>query len=523
MMQKTFKNIGTYIRQHPKIDLLILGLGLTIFLVVTLVNAPRAAIWFDEAFSVYIAQFSFWDIARYTAVDVHPPFYYWLLKVWSDLFGTTELAFRSLSIVFGAGTIAASFFLARKLFGRQTAWLTVLFLSLSPMLIRYSDEARMYTLAALIVVAATYVMVRAKETGSRKLWVLYGVLVSLGMWTNYFTALPWIAHWVWWGMQKWKKERGFKQNVKAVFSKEWFLTYALAVILFAPWLVVMVRQLGVAQSGFWISPVGVDTVNNYFTNIFYYLEHGQVRSWLALLMVVVLAALLFAIPKAYKAFKPKERSSFWLIGLLAWLPPVFLYLVSMPPLSSSFVERYFVPSIVAAGIFGAVTIVAGTRKWKTFWRVGLVVAISGMMIFGITNVYKYGNYNKNTNTNIQTRDAVRAAQDASNPGVPIIASSPWLFYEAIPYATDEHPIYFIDEDTGYIYGSLEMLKDNDLHKIKDLNAFEKQNPVFWYLGMGEGSTVSGYRTTWEPLRTVGPIDSYTGKLVYKATEFRINQ
>ena len=155
MMQKTFKNIGTYIRQHPKIDLLILGLGLTIFLVVTLVNAPRAAIWFDEAFSVYIAQFSFWDIARYTAVDVHPPFYYWLLKVWSDLFGTTELAFRSLSIVFGAGTIAASFFLARKLFGRQTAWLTVLFLSLSPMLIRYSDEARMYTLAALIVVAAT--------------------------------------------------------------------------------------------------------------------------------------------------------------------------------------------------------------------------------------------------------------------------------------------------------------------------------------------------------------------------------
>lgn len=523
-MKNTFKKIGVYIRQHPKIDLIILGIGLTIFLVVALLNAPRAAIWFDEAFSAYIIQFSYWDIARYTAVDVHPPVYYWILKAWSSLFGTTELALRSLSVVFGAGIIGVSFFLTRKLFGRASAWLTVLLLSVSPMLIRYSDEARMYSLAALIVMVATYVLIKAKANNSRKNWIIYALLVSLGMWTHYFTALAWVAHWVWWVAQKWTKNQSLKKNLKAVFSKEWFLAYVLAVVLFIPWLIVMIRQLGVVQSGgFWIGPVGVNTVNNYFTNIFYYLEHGQVRSWLALLLLSVLAILVVNIPKAYRTLKNKQKPGFWLIALLAWVPPVLLFVASMPPLRSSFVERYLVPAVVAATIFGAVVIVYGTQKWKFVWRVALVITIVAMMITGITNVYKYGNYNKNTNTNIQTRDAVQAAQAAAGPGVPIIASSPWLFYEAAPYATSEHPIYFIDEDTDYIFGSLEMLNDNDRNKIKDLNAFERQHPIIWYLGMGDADSVTGYRSDWEPLRTVGPTDQYTGKTIYKATEFRVNQ
>ena len=183
-MKKKIQSLSTYIKAHPKIDLIILGFGLAIFIAITLANVSRASIWFDEAFSAYIVQFSFWDIARYTATDVHPPFYYWLLKIWSSMFGTTELAYRSLSILFGAGAISSAFFLTRKLFGRKTAWVSLLFLAISPMLIRYSDEARMYTLASLIVLSATYVLLRAKETQKKSTWIWYGVLVSLGMWTH---------------------------------------------------------------------------------------------------------------------------------------------------------------------------------------------------------------------------------------------------------------------------------------------------------------------------------------------------
>ena len=522
-MKSFINSVTRYIKKHPKVDLAILFAGLAVFLVITLINAPRASIWFDEAFSTYLVQFSFWDIARYTASDVHPPFYYWLLKVWSSLFGTTELAYRSLSILFGAATAVIAFFLSRKLFGRKVAWLSLVFIVLSPMLIRYSDEARMYTLAALIVFSATFVLMKAEETKKKKYWVWYGVLVSLGMWTHYFTALVWLAHLVWHVTQVWHKGIKPIDLLKKIFTKPWIITYAVAIGLFIPWLPFMAFQLGVVQSnGFWIGPVGVDTPTNYLTNYFYYLEHAQAQSWIAVVLLFVVVATLLALPRALKTLATKEKRSFLLISLLAFLPPVLLFAASLPPLRSSFVERYLVPSLVALSIFLAVVLIKGTSKWPRLWRTLPILLIIGMMIFGITNVYKYGNYNKNTNLHILTRQAVKAAQDASPAGTPIIAASPWIFYEAAPYSTPDHPIYFIDANTQYIFGSLDMLKDNDQHKIKDLAAFEKEHTTIWYLGTSEDEDIAPYEESWKKIETVGVPDSITGKTVYKATAYKVN-
>lgn len=522
-MKKIYLAARRHIQQHPKLDIAVLILGLAIFATIALLNAPRAAIWFDEAFSAYLVQFSFWDIARFTASDVHPPLYYWLLKVWSSLFGTTELAYRSLSVALGAATVTVAFFLSRKLFGRKVAWTALLFLILSPMLIRYSDEARMYTLAALIVFSATYVMLKARATNNTKLWVLYGVLVSLGMWTHYFTALVWLAHWAWHGMEVWQPKLSFKQFTKRFFTKGWTIAYAVAVGVFLAWLPFMAFQLGVVQGGgFWIGPVGVDTPANYLTNYFYYLEHGQVHGWLALVLLATSIVAVLAIPKAFKALRAKERRSFMLIACLAWAPPVLLFLASMPPLRSSFVERYLIPSVVALSIFLAVVLVVGTRRWKPLWRALPIIAVAGMMVGGIVNVYYYGNFNKNSNTHILTREAVQAAQAASPDGTPIVAASPWVFYEAIPYSTPQHPVFFIDESTDYKYGSLDMLKYNDQHKIKDLAQFEKDNPVIWYLNNTSEPDVAPYQQNWVKLQTVTTQDDITGKSLYKATEYRVS-
>lgn len=522
-MKKFIKSVSTYVKKHPKLDIALLIVGLAVFLAVTIINAPRASIWFDEAFSTYIVQFSFWDIARYTASDVHPPFYYWLLKVWSSLFGTTEIAYRSLSIIFGAATAVVAFFLSRKLFGRKVAWLSFIFIVLSPMLIRYSDEARMYTLAALIVMSATYVLVKAEETNKRKYWIWYGIFVSLGMWTHYFTALAWLAHVAWHITQVWHKGIAPKEFWKKLFTKPWVVTYAIAVGLFLPWLPFMAKQLSVVQGGgFWIGPVGVDTPTNYLSNYFYYLEHGQTQSWLALALIFVVIVSVVALPKAYKAISTKEKRSFLLISALAWVPPVLLFAASLPPLRSSFVERYLVPSIVALSIFLAVVLIKGTRTWRPLWRVFPVVLIIGMMILGITNVYKYGNYNKNTNVHILTREVVKAAQDASPIGTPIIAETPWLFYEAVAYSTPDHPVYFIDENTQYYFGSLDMLKNNDLHKIKDLAAFKKEHPTIWYLGSTDDADITPYEASWKKIETVGVKDDITGKTSYKATAYKVS-
>lgn len=522
-MKKYINSVATYIKTHPKTDLIVLFVGLAIFAAITIMNAPRASIWFDEAFSAYIAQFSFWDIARYTASDVHPPFYYWLLKVWSSLFGTTELAYRSLSILFGGAATAVAFFLSRKLFGRKIAWLSLLFIILSPMLIRYSDEARMYTLVSLIVMSATYVLVKAEETKQRKYWIWYGVLVSLGMWTHYFTALAWLAHLVWHGTQVWRKGNSAKEFRKRLLTKPWVVTYALAVGLFIPWIPFMAFQLGVVQgTGFWIGPVTINTPANYFTNYFYYLEHEQVHSWLALAIIFILVISIAVLPKVYKALNTKEKRSFLLISALAWAPPALLFLSSLPPLRSSFVERYLVPSTIALSIFLAILLVKGTQKWRPFWRVLPVVLIVGMMIFGITNVYKYGNFNKNTSFHIFTREVIDQIKDKAQAGEVIVAQTPWVFYEAIPYATSEHPIYYLGDTANANIGSLMMLKDNDQYKITNLEAFKKEHPKIWFIGQNDkGVGIPPFEASWKAIQTVDKKDEITGRTIYQATEFDV--
>lgn len=522
-MKKIADQTLRFIKNHPKLDIFVLVAGLVIFATIALFNVTNASIWFDEAFSAYIIQFSFWDIARYTATDVHPPFYYWVLKTWTLLFGTSDLALRSMSIFFGGAVISATFLLARKLFSRSVAWVTLLLLILSPMLIRYSDEARMYTLAAFIVVLATYMLVKATQRKQRKLWVYYGLLVSLGMWTHYFTAFAWLAHWVWRATQTWRKGDTFKIAWKKFFTKDWVVAHAVAVGVFLPWLIVMAYQLTVVQaSGFWISPVSIDTPANYLSNYFYYLEHYEAQSWLAFALIAIVILLLVLLPKAYRALKEGEKKSFVLISCLAWAPPVLLFLASLPPLRPSFVERYLLPAIIALSVFIAVVLVVGTRKWKAIYRAIPVVLISAMMIFGITNVYYYGNFNKNTMYHILTKQVVQEIQRKAEPGQPIVSQTPWVFYEAIQYTSPEHPVFFVNESTEYVFGSLSMLEDNDRNKIKDFDSFAKANPVIWYIGQNESGDINPLRENWIKLQSVAIKDEITGKTIYRATQYRIN-
>jgi 4-amino-4-deoxy-L-arabinose transferase-like glycosyltransferase len=523
-MTNFLSKLIAFLKAHPKTDSIFLATALIVFLAVTLSNVSSAAFWFDEAFGSYLIQFNFADIAHYTSSDVHPPLYYWALKIWSEVFGTGEFGLRSLSIFFATATVAVTFFLTRRLFGRKVALVSLVFLALSPMLVRYADEARMYTMAAFIAVSATYLLIKATESKQKRWWVFYGILVGLGMWTHYFTALIWLAHWAWYAWVTYSKGSSLKAWLKKFFNKNWVLAYIVAVAVYSPWLYFMVKQLGVVQaSGFWIGPVSLDTPTNYLTNTFYYLEHGQAQGWFALALITIVALIIVLIPKVYKSFTKAEKSNFILVSSIAWVPGVLLVLASLPPLRSSFVERYLIPAIVFLMVFMAVVLVAGTKKWRPVFRALPILLIAGMMIFGITNVYKYGNYNKNTNYHIVTRDVIKQVQAKAKPGEPIVANSPWNFYEAVPYSTARNPVYFIDANTEYIYGSLDMLKYTDSHKIKDFDAFARQYPVIWYLGQSETSDIAPYENTWVKIQTVSYYDSLVNTSLNRATQYRVNE
>ncbi|PJC29616.1 hypothetical protein CO052_02465 [Candidatus Saccharibacteria bacterium CG_4_9_14_0_2_um_filter_41_9] len=89
------------------------------------------------------------------------------------------------------------------------------------------------------------------------------------------------------------------------------------------------------------------------------------------------------------------------------------------------------------------------------------------------------------------------------------------------YSTDKHSVYFIDANTQYLYGSLDMLKYNDYHKIKDINVFTSENQIVWYVGLPRGADFKTPYPNWKPIQEVAVNDSINGKPAYKAIQYSV--
>ncbi len=505
-----------------KYDWLVLGGGITAFTAVSLSTIAKSSVWFDEAFGAYLIRFDFWDIARYTAADVHPPFYYWLLKLWSMVFGTSEFALRSMSVLFAGIAIFFAFLLVKRLFNRNVAWVSLAFMVVAPMLLRYSQEMRMYAFVAAIAFAATYVLTIAVEQGKRKHWVVYGLLVGLGMWTHYFSALVWLSHWIW---RAWvvKEETKPKKFWKTFFSKDWIIAHVVAVGFFIPWMPALIHQiLDVQINGFWIPPVTPATIPNFLTNVLYYQDQETVNPWAALLFLVIVVAVVSLAIRICRTASKVTKRNYALIFTVAFVPMLLLFVASMPPLRSSFIDRYLIPSTVGISLFIGVTFAITSAQIKTKWVKAIGILAIGAMIFGMYNVTQLGNYNKTLHSSNNTEQIIRALSQKAKDGEPIIADSPWLFYEAAFYSTVNHPVYFIDANTDYKYGSLNMLRQNEQNKIRDLNAFAKDHPTIWYLGRPGANEVSSPNPTWKELQKVRVDDSVNHQPSYEAVQFKAN-
>ena len=70
-------------------------------------------------------------------------------------------------------------------------------------------------------------------------WLLYATLVALGMYTLYYLALLWLAHAAW---LVWRMVRNHQG--KTWYKQPWVRSYAVAVMLFLPWLPTFFKQTG---------------------------------------------------------------------------------------------------------------------------------------------------------------------------------------------------------------------------------------------------------------------------------------
>ncbi len=170
-------------------------------------------LWLDEAVTAKVIRtIPLMDIAaRFSPADFHPPLFYIFMKMWSMLFGTSEIALRMPSVIFSVLAGHAVFLIGTRMKNvRFGLWAAALYL-FNPLAVYYSQEARMYSLVtflfAFILYFAFELIARHEERKENSfvrffrkvfqkeqtfyrlneptLLILLNVFVVLAMWTFY--------------------------------------------------------------------------------------------------------------------------------------------------------------------------------------------------------------------------------------------------------------------------------------------------------------------------------------------------
>ncbi len=115
-------------------------------------GALDAGFWIDEAIAVGIASHDLHEIPALLRQDGSPPLYYLLLHGWMALAGDGEVATRTLSLLFAGAAVPAAWWAAG---GRRAGAVAAVVVAVCPFLTYYAQEARMYTLVAVLSLVAT--------------------------------------------------------------------------------------------------------------------------------------------------------------------------------------------------------------------------------------------------------------------------------------------------------------------------------------------------------------------------------
>lgn len=223
------------------LGLFIVGFGLRLII--------ARGIWIDEATSIHDAALPFWQmIMNLRDSDVHPPLYFAILWTTVHLTGSTaQLIVRLPGIIFGALIVPTSYLTAKDLWDRRTGVVAATLCTGAPLLVWYSQEARMYSLFMLLALVAVWAQVMALRTAKTRYWLVYA-LSSAGLgWTEYFGLLQvatqqlFFVGWLWQ-----RRHEGGPEIRRALIG--WTISGAAILALLAPLVPFVTHQFLVNQS-----------------------------------------------------------------------------------------------------------------------------------------------------------------------------------------------------------------------------------------------------------------------------------
>lgn len=459
--------------------------GGVVFVSLQLISLNKWSVWHDESFTAMLIQYDWAELLRRASFDVHPPLYYLLLKLWAEVFGWSAIALRSWSVLCMAGAYVLSVWLVRRIAGKSAGWWALPVLTIAPALIRYGQEMRMYGLAAVLALAATHLLLsllKDLDNDQRKwtarrwgLWVGYLLCLIALLYTHYFSALVILSHWWLFFSNRSQTLRGLRLLRKEAW---WFAGYFLVGISFLPWLRAFSQQFGAIQQNFWVEPVTLSsllsTISTFlFFHPFWY--EWKFTGWYGLLAVLGAGLVVVCGTLVCTSKKLPKPAKLLLVGY--WLIPMLvLFLVSLPPLTSYYFDRYFVVfSPLFYGLLGVGSWLAWER-WRTrpLLRLLLPSATVACLLLGTWNTQVTGNnFGHVSEDRFEMRELSNTLKTQWQPGDVLLADSLEQYFDARFYLRDLTEVRYLPSttpgefgNTGIVYGREDLL----IHSLDTLTA-----------------------------------------------------
>ena len=296
------------------------------------------SIWLDEANSILIAAKSYPGLIDALAKDGNPPVYYFILKAVMTLGGSSEIALRLPSVLAYLCGIAAVYRLASLRYDRDVCFLSAAFFAMSPVAGRQAQNARMFTLLALITTVSTISFFRIEnaDTRTRRSLALHGAIAALGLFTHYWFCFVLLAQalWIAWHWKEWA-------------IRDLCLLAAFSCLPFLLWLPIFMEQLGNASASWQQVPTWHQLVDAVWRN-FWIGPYENAACGAAVAFFCVFGAW-----KARSVFLPTRATAFCLLAAACALVVPFLISFAKPIF---YANRYTIIALPFLAVLAAVAV-----------------------------------------------------------------------------------------------------------------------------------------------------------------------
>lgn len=296
----------------------------------------------------------------------HTPLYYLLARAWAKLFGSSVVSMRAFPALISLLTLPLFYWLTFLLFKSSAIASTTLCLAcVSPILIRYAQEARPYSLWMVWILLSSILLLRALRFNTKHNWIFYGVTISLAFLTHLLSSLIFIVHSLYvliiFGLQPLVSKANSSQDslnspsskniVNQQKIKHFFIAFGIGLLPLLPWFGLLIYNYSSVQAATgWLTREESlrELVFKWLRNISYIIfSRFQSQDHNYLFLVIILSILL-----AVSTFKMISKSY-----LRSWLMPILLCIIPSSILIASdlfwggrrsTIIRYLIPTYIGS-------------------------------------------------------------------------------------------------------------------------------------------------------------------------------